>query len=147
MFFYVGIYWHTKGVPISFENLTTYWRNARRIINAERHDIFSQTFDHSFDLAIHDVLLAITSFAKLVILSKDDLKDPVQSIEKYKITIWFSVPSLIPLFRLKSGDSDLHTLRLAMFCGEKFYTEHAQYLGIFVTAYTKLVWSANHYSV
>lgn len=117
-----------KGVPISFENLTAYWRCARSIIRAGKQDVFSQAFDHSFDLAIHDVLLASTSFATLVILSKDDLKDPVQSIKNHNITIWFSVPSIIPLFRKPINDNDLSTLRLAMFCGEKFYTEHAQHL-------------------
>lgn len=117
-----------KGVPISFGNLEAYYKNAREILSPTNDDVFSQTFDHSFDLSIHDILLAGTSFATLAILSFDALKDPVKTIAKYGITIWFSVPSLIPLFKGPSNSEALNSLRLAMFCGEKFYTEQAQHL-------------------
>lgn len=117
-----------KGVPISFGNLDAYYRNAREILSPTSEDVFSQTFDHSFDLSIHDILLAGTSFASLAILTLDALKDPVQTIAKYGITIWFSVPSLIPLFKGSPNSEALNSLRVAMFCGEKFYTEQAQHL-------------------
>lgn len=117
-----------KGVPVSFGNLDAYYRNARGILCPTSEDVFSQTFDHSFDLSIHDILLAGTSFASLVILTLDALKDPVQAIGKCGITIWFSVPSLIPLFKGSPKSQALNSLRVAMFCGEKFYTEQAQHL-------------------
>ena len=117
-----------KGVPISFSNLETYYEAAQNILKPTGSDIFSQTFDHSFDLAIHDILLAMSSFSKLVVLSEDELRRPTRSISKYKISIWFSVPSLIPFFKGPSDDYGFQSLRLAMFCGEKFFTEHAHYL-------------------
>ena len=117
-----------KGVPISFSNLETYYDAAHNILKPTGSDIFSQTFDHSFDLAIHDILLAMSSFSKLVVLNEDELRRPARSISKYKISIWFSVPSLIPFFKGPSENYGFHSLRLVMFCGEKFFTEHAQYL-------------------
>ena len=117
-----------KGVPISFKNLETYYNAAKKIINPNRNDIFSQTFDHSFDLAIHDILLSMSSFAKLVILNQDELRRPTHAISFYKITIWFSVPSLITFFDQPNKIDAFENLRIAMFCGEKFFTEHAFYL-------------------
>ena len=117
-----------KGVPISFKNLETYYNAAKKIINPNRNDIFSQTFDHSFDLAIHDILLSMSSFAKLIILNQDELRRPTHAISFYKITIWFSVPSLIVFFDRPNKINGYEHLRIAMFCGEKFFTEHAFYL-------------------
>ncbi|MDC1500153.1 AMP-binding protein [Octadecabacter sp.] len=117
-----------KGVPISFKNLQAYYDAAIKLISPTRDDIFSQTFDHSFDLAIHDILLSMSSFAKLIILNQDELRRPTYAISTYKITIWFSVPSLITFFEPSDKTNVFSNLRIAMFCGEKFFTEHAFYL-------------------
>lgn len=109
-----------KGVPIRHRNLLAYLIAARNTFEPGPQDRLSQTFDLTFDLAMHDIFLALTSGAQLCIPSDFDLKMPGQYIERDKITCWFSVPYLGHVIQRQGGLSAgaLSNLRCSFFCGE-----------------------------
>lgn len=109
-----------KGVPITHANVRAYlnWANARYGFHPE--DRFSQTFDQTFDLSVHDQFLCWENGACLYAMSPADLLAPARFINRHQLTVWFSVPSVVAQMRkrntLKPGL--LPTLRWSLFCGE-----------------------------
>ena len=109
-----------KGVPITQANVRAYldWGLARYRFGA--NDRFSQTFDQTFDLSVHDQFLCWESGACLFAMSPADLLAPTRFINRHELTVWFSVPSVAAQMRkrntLKPGT--LPTLRWSLFCGE-----------------------------
>lgn len=109
-----------KGVPIKHSNLAHYVKVAGELLGATNEDRFSQTFDLTFDLSMHDMFLCWSSGAHLIVPSREDLVDPAKYINNRNITQWFSVPSLAYQMRLK-GDLEpgaFPQLRTSLFCGE-----------------------------
>ncbi|MDF2376129.1 MAG: non-ribosomal peptide synthetase [Verrucomicrobiales bacterium] len=109
-----------KGVPIKHSNLAHYVKIAGELLGATNEDRFSQTFDLTFDLSMHDMFLCWSSGAHLVVPSREDLVNPAKYINTRSITQWFSVPSLAYQMRLK-GDlkpGAFPQLRTSLFCGE-----------------------------
>ena len=109
-----------KGVPISHRALTGYIDAASGLMPTGPGDRFSQTFELTFDLSIHDMMLAWCSGAHLVVPSVADLAKPAEYIRRHEITRWFSVPSLAYQMRLQ-GDlkpGAFPSLKTSLFCGE-----------------------------
>jgi len=108
-----------KAIPISDENLLEYIKEISDICSIKQNDILSQTFDITFDLAMHDIFCAVLNGAKLVPIKKEQLFIPNQIIKKEKITIWFSVPSVVTYMdKLNVLRDNFSSIRLSLFCGE-----------------------------
>ena len=109
-----------KAVPISGENLLSYLQSAQSFLPSIHNAKFSQTFDLTFDLSLHDMLLCWLNGGELCVASRDDFFNIVDYINKNEITHWFSVPSaVLPSLKLNRGTSiTLPSLRSSLFCGE-----------------------------
>ncbi len=109
-----------KAVPVSHDNLMTYLNHLNANYAFRQEDRFSQTFDLTFDLSVHDLFICWTNGACLVIPSGDNSLAWSKYIRDKKISVWFSVPSLAVMLGkmrlLKKGA--FPDLRLSFFCGE-----------------------------
>ncbi len=109
-----------KGVPISNMNLSTYIKNLKMRYKFKKSDKFSNNFDITFDLFLHDIFLCWSHGGCLYIPEKSDFFNPALYIKKNKLTCWFSVPSLgnnmLRLRQLKKNN--FPSLKYSAFCGE-----------------------------
>jgi D-alanine--poly(phosphoribitol) ligase subunit 1 len=109
-----------KGVLISNGNALAYIENARKRYHPGPDDRFSQLFDFSFDLSVHDMFLAWSSGACVYCAPEGKLIGLSDFIRRCGLTFWFSVPSTAAFMRqlrmLKPGSYP--TLRWSLFCGE-----------------------------
>lgn len=117
-----------KGVPISEGNLEAYLSWARQRYQFEPEDRFSQTFDQTFDLSVHDIFLCWESGAALYPLSPPELLAPASFIQKHALTVWFSVPSVVAQMRKRGTlkPQAFPSLRWSLFCGEALPQAAAQ---------------------
>lgn len=109
-----------KGVPVSQGNVTSYLRYVSERYGFVPEDRFSQTFDMTFDLSVHDMFACWTSGACLVAMPHSVVMSPARFIPERRLTVWFSVPSVVMMMqRLRTLRSDqFPALRLSLFCGE-----------------------------
>jgi amino acid adenylation domain-containing protein len=109
-----------KGVPISHSNVVSYVHYACNRYQVKQHDRFSQVFDLTFDLSIHDMFACWQQGACLFCLPESAVKAPAKFIRDHQLTMWFSVPSLIGILAkmrlLQPGC--FSSLRYSLFCGE-----------------------------
>jgi D-alanine--poly(phosphoribitol) ligase subunit 1 len=109
-----------KGVLISHDNALAYVRNMTGRYRPGPDDRFSQLFDFSFDLSVHDMFLAWSAGACLYCAPEGSLIGLSDFINRCRLTFWFSVPSTAAFMRqlrmLKPGSYP--TLRWSLFCGE-----------------------------
>jgi D-alanine--poly(phosphoribitol) ligase subunit 1 len=109
-----------KGVLISNANALAYIENARRRYRPGPDDRFSQLFDFSFDLSVHDMFLAWSCGACVYCAPEGKLIALSDFIRRSRLTFWFSVPSTAAFMRqlrmLKPGSYP--SLRWSLFCGE-----------------------------
>ena len=113
-----------KGVPIRNSELEAYLEAVRPIVDVQAGDRFSQTFDLTFDLSVHDLFVCWENGATLVVPSEKELRMPSAYIRTQGITCWFSVPSLAYQIRLQEDltPGAFPGLRLSLFCGEALPT-------------------------
>jgi len=117
-----------KGVPVSNRNVCAYLDHVLSAWNFREDDRFSQTFDLTFDLSVHDMMVCWLSGACLCVPEDDSPFKLASYIREQKISIWFSVPSaavLMDKMRLLKTDS-LDNLRISFFCGEPLTTRIAE---------------------
>jgi amino acid adenylation domain-containing protein len=109
-----------KGVPIRNSELESYLAAAGPILEVSPDDRFSQTFDLTFDLSVHDLFVCWENGATLVVASEKELRMPSAYIRRHEITCWFSVPSLAYQVRLQEDlePGAFPSLRMSLFCGE-----------------------------
>jgi amino acid adenylation domain-containing protein len=109
-----------KGVAITHGNLAAYLRNFRALAAPEAADRVAQTFELSFDVALHDMLNALWSGATLVVMSERAMLSPARFIRERRITYWFSVASFAMILQrqgvLRPGL--FPDLRVSLLCGE-----------------------------
>lgn len=109
-----------KGVPIRHANVVAYVEHLLERFAPGPDDRFSQTFELTFDLSVHDLFLCWAAGAALYVLPQDQLMAPARFIRDHGITQWFSVPSAAVLMDrmrlLKPGA--FPSLRVSAFCGE-----------------------------
>ena len=109
-----------KGVPITHENVLNYVDNVLNLIKLTENDRFSQTFDLTFDLSVHDLFVCWAVGGSLHVLPAQAVMAPAKFIKEHELSIWFSVPStigfMLKLRMLKPGA--FPTLRCSWFCGE-----------------------------
>lgn len=109
-----------KGVPVSHDNVFSYINYLRERYELGPEDRFSQTFDLTFDLSVHDLFLSWSVGASLYVIPEKKLMAPAKFIKENKLTAWFSVPSLAQFMkRFKMlKENSFPDLRYSLFCGE-----------------------------
>lgn len=117
-----------KGVGISYENLSWYLKHLGQYYTFEKQDRFSQTFEFSFDLSVHDLFVCWYHGATLCPMSLQDKLFAGAYIERQKISVWFSVPTMAAqMDQLGSLQPNSYPyLRYSLFCGEAFPVNLAQ---------------------
>lgn len=109
-----------KGVPVSYANLLAFITNVNKRIKYRPSDRVAQVCETSFDVSGHEIYLALLNGASLHPARSIDLFNPVQYIQKNKLTVWHSVPTLanvaVSSSLLKEGCLD--SLRISIFNGE-----------------------------
>lgn len=109
-----------KGVAIQHHNLAVYMRNFRALAAPLASDRVAQTYELTFDVALHDMFNAWWSGACLVVMPERAMLAPARFIRDQGITYWFSVASFAMILQrqnlLKPGVFPL--LRVSMLCGE-----------------------------
>lgn len=117
-----------KGVPVRQNNLLAYVGYIANRYEVNERDRFSQMFDMSFDLSVHDMFICWEGGACLYAMPDHTVMAPGKFIRDHAITMWFSVPSVISVMEklsmLKPGS--FPTLRASLFCGEPLLSRHAQ---------------------
>lgn len=109
-----------KGVPVSHENVTSYIEYTCERYDLDENDRFSQTFDMTFDLSVHDMFVCWEVGACLCCVPEGSVMAPAKFIRDKNITAWFSVPSVgMFMSKLKMLKPDsFPNLRYSLFCGE-----------------------------
>lgn len=110
-----------KGVSVGHAALCAYIdATLARYPEMDEHQRCSQFFEPTFDLAMHDLFVTWAAGACLYCIPKKELLLPVEFVNRHRLTVWFSVPSMLATlqrYRLLKPDC-LPTLGLALFCGE-----------------------------
>lgn len=107
-----------KCVEVSEANLLSYLGNIRREVPLFPSDRVSHLFELTFDLSIHDLLLAWLSGACVCIPSASDRRSPLRYIQGAQLTAFFCVPSLAAAVGAGLTPNCLQNLRISLFCGE-----------------------------
>ena len=120
MLFTSGSTGKPKGVPVRHENVVAYVENLNSMFDFTSEDRFSNTFDLTFDLSVHDLFVSWSNGATLYCIPGKSLMAPARFIKKHALTSWFSVPSLANgMSRLRMLKKDAYpSLRYTLFCGE-----------------------------
>jgi amino acid adenylation domain-containing protein len=109
-----------KGILVSHRNVMAYLRNVAGRYAPQPSDRFSQLFDLTFDLSVHDMFLCWGAGAALYCPPARARFAPRDFVRRHELTMWFSVPSTAAMMQglrmLRPGD--FPTLRLSLFCGE-----------------------------
>lgn len=118
-----------KGVMINRGSLNKFLEWSIGAYGAGVGDVWGQFSLLSFDLSIVDIFTSLCSGAALLcIVEMGDKLRPAKAIERFKVTIWHSVPSVIDLIFGKNGEisEGLSSLRLMSFCGEPLNQRHVE---------------------
>jgi len=116
-----------KGVPISQANVRSYVQYTCDRYQVHERDRFSQMFDLTFDLSVHDMFVCWERGACLYSVPERSVMAPAKFIRDHQLTMWFSVPSVpaaLTKMRLLQPGS-FPSLRYSLFCGEPLTALHA----------------------
>ncbi|MER5639938.1 amino acid adenylation domain-containing protein [Kitasatospora sp. NPDC002227] len=117
-----------KGVPVTHGNVRAFLTANQERYGITPEDRLTQTFDQTFDLSVFDLFMAWEHGARLCAMDPIELLAPYRYLERNKITVWFSVPSVAAMLRkrgsLKPGA--MPGLRWSLFCGEALPRETAE---------------------
>jgi amino acid adenylation domain-containing protein len=114
-----------KGVMLSHQNATAFVDWGVRTVGVGRDDRLSSHAPFHFDLSVFDLYAASTAGACVVLVPEATSVFPAQIarfIREQRITIWYSVPSVLTLLVERGGlrDGDFEQLRTLIFAGEVF---------------------------
>ncbi|MGW2182068.1 AMP-binding protein [Streptomyces sp. NPDC001732] len=117
-----------KGVPVLHRNADAYLRFVHDRYGFHPGDVFSQTFDLTFDLSVFDLYGAWGAGGTLVCVPPTAYASLERFVAGHGITVWFSAPSLISqLSRRPRGlaAGSMPSLRWSLFCGEPLLAHDA----------------------
>ncbi len=114
-----------KGVMISHRNSLTFVNWAAECVSLSEHDRVSSHAPLHFDLSTFDIFSSCKVGATIILVPEGSSTFPVQLsrlIERERITVWYSVPSVLTLLVLYGSLAahDLSCLRAIIFAGEVF---------------------------
>jgi amino acid adenylation domain-containing protein len=117
-----------KGVPIRQSNVRSYVEYISDRYDVNERDRFSQQFDLTFDLSVHDMFVCWERGACLFCAPEKSVMLPAKFIRERELTMWFSVPSVAALLSKMHllEPSSFPSLRFSLFCGEPLAAAHAQ---------------------
>jgi amino acid adenylation domain-containing protein len=117
-----------KGVPIAQSNVRSYLEYVCDRYEVNETDRFSQEFDLTFDLSVHDMFVCWKRGACLFSVPETSVMAPAKFIREYRLTMWFSVPSVIGvLARMRLlPPGCFPSLRYSLFCGEPLAASYAE---------------------
>lgn len=117
-----------KGVAVTNRNASTYVANIIARYQPEPSDRFSQFFDFTFDLSVHDIFVSLSAGACLYCVPSRVMMMPLRFVQDHELTFWFSVPSMAGTLKrynvLRPGI--LPSLKWSLFCGEALPTSLAK---------------------
>jgi amino acid adenylation domain-containing protein len=122
-----------KGVMISHRNSLTFVNWATECVGLTADDRVSSHAPLHFDLSIFDIFASCRAGATIILIPEGTSTFPVQLtrlIERERITVWYSVPSVLTLLVLygKLTAHDLSRLRTIIFAGEVFPVKYLRQL-------------------
>ena len=122
-----------KGVMISHRNSLTFVNWAAECVGLTSEDRVSNHAPLHFDLSTFDIFSSCRVGATIVLVPPKIATFPVQLaklIERERITVWYSVPSVLTLLVLYGNLSayDLTSLRSIIFAGEVFPVKYLRQL-------------------
>ncbi len=116
-----------KGVMVAHRNVVAYLDAMMARYQVTKSDRFSQTFDLTFDLSVHDMFLCWGAGASLYCPTQKEKLLPGKYLKKNELSMWFAVPSTAVLMNklrvLKPAA--FPSLRYSLFCGEGLPAEIA----------------------
>nr|AKC92651.1 putative ATP-dependent ligase [Amycolatopsis sp. SANK 60206] len=117
-----------KGALVTHANLAAFLAVNRQRYQLTPDDVCSQTFDCTFDLAMFDLFVTWSSGAELVSTPVQAFLDLPAFVAQHRVTMWFSVPSVIGLVSRRGGltAGSMPSLRWSLFCGEALLARDAQ---------------------
>lgn len=107
-----------KGVPVSYGNLTSYVDGVTELLDIPADSRFSQFFDLSFDLSMHDIFVSTRCHGTLVAPTQIDMMMPGAYVARERIDAWFSVPLLGAQLGAATRKEGFPGFRSMLFCGE-----------------------------
>jgi amino acid adenylation domain-containing protein len=118
-----------KGVMISHRNSLTFVDWAAAAARLTTQDRVCSPAPLHFDLSVFDIFAACRAAACLAVLPEGAATFPVsiaQWLERERISVWYSVPSVLTLLASYGGlrQFDLSRLREVIFAGEVFPPKH-----------------------
>lgn len=122
-----------KGVMISHRNSLTFVNWAAECVGMTADDRLSNHAPLHFDLSIFDIFASCLVGATVILVPEEASIFPVQLvrlIEHERITVWYSVPTLLILLVLygRLSRHDLSCLRTIIFAGEIFPVKYLRQL-------------------
>jgi D-alanine--poly(phosphoribitol) ligase subunit 1 len=126
MMFTSGSTGDPKGVPVSYESLSTYISGITERLEITEGLRYTQFFDLSFDLSIHDIFLSQFLGGTLVAPKATDFMMPAAYIARESIDVWFSVPVLGAVLGRAKRKVGYNGLQHILFCGEALPIETVQ---------------------
>jgi amino acid adenylation domain-containing protein len=114
-----------KGVMISHRNSLAFVEWAATAAGLTEDDRVCSPAPLHFDLSVFDIFSSCQAAACLAILPEGAATFPISIVrwlERERISVWYSVPSVLTLLACFGGlrDSDLSRLRTVIFAGEVF---------------------------
>jgi amino acid adenylation domain-containing protein len=107
-----------KGVPIRHRNTTAWLAHVVDAFAIGPGARFAQVAELTFDAAVEEMFGAWSAGATLVVPTREELFDPVDFVNRNRITHWSSVPSVIGLNRDELRPGSLCSLEVTVFGGE-----------------------------
>ncbi|MCE7993708.1 MAG: amino acid adenylation domain-containing protein [Roseivirga sp.] len=123
-----------KGVMVTHENAFSYVQWAATSLSSfSAEDVFSSVAPFYFALSLFDLYVPLVYGAQIVLFSEKHIRNPMvlsSAIEKKKITVWYSTPSVLMLMMQygKTERSDHSSIRLVCYAGEVFPSESLRQL-------------------
>lgn len=116
-----------KGVPVTHQNVDHYLRTVAARYEFTSRDVFTQTFDLTFDLAMFDLFSAWGCGGTVVRVGAGAMLDLPRFLAEHGVTVWFSAPSSIRVAMRARGfqPGSMPGLRLSLFCGEALLEHQA----------------------
>ncbi|MFH1263898.1 MAG: amino acid adenylation domain-containing protein [Pseudomonadota bacterium] len=117
-----------KGVMVSVGNVRHFLDVVSKRFQFSDHERFSQFSESTFDHVIFDLFTALGHGGSLHVVPDHELGVPSGFIARKKLTVWFSVPSVITLLRRARliRDGSFPSLRYSLFAGESLSVDAAR---------------------